>query len=514
MSAYGTGHPWRTRGHQSNGYRSNDSGRGKGRGNALPTSRPGQPWRGRSEPPQRPPSPPLGPVLTTWSTKDLAASDGPGERPAKITDCECIASYSWLNEKEPTILVPGKPPTWTPLHAAVPLKEDSGTYFRDPNAARYPSYPIEPAVRALLAEHEGFPTTSIDVFGCGSTIGNLLRFIQRDTKPFRFLVEMVGNTVFFVRRENSPTETIPDVRGYGHSFPEAYTTWDADVKGSEFHQRIIRYKFGGLSFLVRFESDGYQKDLVSDPEPGEPEQPSLSQTTANIDEPIPASFDTLLAVTSLDMKPSLPAKELTIKTGGRRIPQEAVFELKTRSAWRKDHDLLSDQIARLWVRQIPNFIVAYHKSGSFEDIRIRNVRKEIDAWELLNQHNLRLLTALIRKIIGFAKSSDSERLEVRCVDHDVLEIREQADRYATLLPHIKAHWVEGEKPRQFEGGLGKVAGHDVSHEKEREQEAGSDDGWLSAEEKLRDWDNGSDTSEPDFTACSAEGCGYCGHCSY
>jgi len=29
------------------------------------------------------------------------------------------------------------------------------------------------------------------------------------------------------------------------------------MAGSESYQRIIRYAFGGLYFLVRFESDGY-----------------------------------------------------------------------------------------------------------------------------------------------------------------------------------------------------------------------------------------------------------------
>jgi hypothetical protein len=43
------------------------------------------------------------------------------------------------------------------------------------------------------------------------------------TKPFRFDVDLIGDTVFFVRRENSPTGVIKDVRGYGHTFPENIT---------------------------------------------------------------------------------------------------------------------------------------------------------------------------------------------------------------------------------------------------------------------------------------------------
>lgn len=104
-----------------------------------------------------------------------------------------------------------------------------------------------------------FSLDDVDVFGCGSTLGNLLRFARKFKHSFKFEVDVVGKTVFFVRRENSPTEVLHDVKGYGHSFPEAYTTWDADVKNSESHQRLVQYSFGGLNMIVRSESDGYFK---------------------------------------------------------------------------------------------------------------------------------------------------------------------------------------------------------------------------------------------------------------
>jgi len=55
------------------------------------------------------------------------------------------------------------------------LDEDSGEYFRDPNAARDPHFPVEPAIRAVFASHPDFKVAAIDIVGCGSTIGNLLR---------------------------------------------------------------------------------------------------------------------------------------------------------------------------------------------------------------------------------------------------------------------------------------------------------------------------------------------------
>ena len=58
----------------------------------------------------RPPSPPLGPVLATLNDADLANPSDLYECPAKISSCKDVASYNWLNEQEPTILVPGLQP--------------------------------------------------------------------------------------------------------------------------------------------------------------------------------------------------------------------------------------------------------------------------------------------------------------------------------------------------------------------------------------------------------------------
>lgn len=59
---------------------------------------------------QRPPSPPLGPLLQTLSEANLLAADQAqsscGE-PAEITECAYVASFNWLDRDEPTILIPG-----------------------------------------------------------------------------------------------------------------------------------------------------------------------------------------------------------------------------------------------------------------------------------------------------------------------------------------------------------------------------------------------------------------------
>lgn len=83
---------------------------------------------------------------------------------AKITIVQDVASYNWIKASGPTIIVPGvfmtkwnregKIPNestrmtrkWTPSTRTTPLAEDNpkDTYYRGPNAAYFPTYPMEP----------------------------------------------------------------------------------------------------------------------------------------------------------------------------------------------------------------------------------------------------------------------------------------------------------------------------------------------------------------------------------
>jgi hypothetical protein len=73
--------------------------------------------------------------------------------------------------------------------------------------------------------------SKFDIVGCGSTLGNLFCFCERIDKDFRFDIDCVKNTVFFIRKKSSFTALIPDIYKYKHAFPEAYTMWEPEVKG-------------------------------------------------------------------------------------------------------------------------------------------------------------------------------------------------------------------------------------------------------------------------------------------
>jgi len=52
---------------------------------------------------------PLGPCLSTITHDDLHIGPGFDRASASIDSCEYMASYSWMNAKSATIMVPGEP---------------------------------------------------------------------------------------------------------------------------------------------------------------------------------------------------------------------------------------------------------------------------------------------------------------------------------------------------------------------------------------------------------------------
>ena len=331
------------------------------------------------------------------------------------------------------------------------LPEDSGEYFRDPNAARYPKSPVEPGIRALLKMRPDFDLRALDVVACGSTLGNLLRFARSIDWNFRLDVELVEDTLFLIRKEHSPTELIDDVRGFGHTFPETNTSWNKQVKGSVSHQRLISYSIGELKCLVRSESDGYLEDLVEAPPPENAKNGAVKKAgeNKNLETCAAAQLVNQASVSGLsDALDSFLVQEtltesstsqLSMQVQGFPIPQKAVFDLKTRSAKRELE--MEEILPRLWVNQTPNLIVGYHKSGLFDDIRIEAVQGRINEWEAQNGKEINRLIATLQKIMAALRASDRKRLEIVRLGVDSLDIRERTDGDQRVVPSdLEALW--------------------------------------------------------------------------
>jgi len=352
-------------------------------------------------------------------------------------------------------------------------------------------------VQAILESESTFPTSDIDIFACGSTMGNLMRFARSTGKTFRFSIEVVGNTLFFIRKENDPREVIKDVRGFGHSFPEAYTAWEKEVKGSESHQRMVQYTFGGFTCLMRFECDGYLRDssIIR-----ETQDSNKTSDAGELSQAFEAAF---VSQTVPDME-----DVLEIKAGGCEVPQSSIFDLKTRSGRYKTEIDMSDFLPVLWLKQIPNFIVAYHDgAGLFRDIRVQDIRHELRTWEEENKEAIKRLVLLLQKITEIAKRDERGLLDVYCPS-DRLEIRRQYGDGSYSMPHsLRAEWE----------GSAKEADNVSSPDESIDTLVESGGVKLSGQggyDFSYDSDYDSEDGDKDFTACSVDSCGYCGTCSY
>ncbi|KAG7112294.1 hypothetical protein HYQ45_016309 [Verticillium longisporum] len=248
---------------------------------------------------------------------------------------------------------------------------------------------MEPAIESILLTRPSLAavsSTPIDIVACGSTLGNLLRFTSGDDKAFRMLVNVVGSIVHLIRREKSPKETIDDIRGYGHTFPDAYTTLNREARGSASHQRILSYCFGDKAAATRTGLASLAAE----------ESTTVTSGHSRVE-------DLAASLSTAAISPAIPVDgPLTIKPAGRAIPQRAMFDLKTRSIKSMDVDHLAKELPRLYLCQTPNFIIAHHTSGVFKNVTIRDVRSRLSEWDAASAEPLGLLAVLLRRVLVLA----------------------------------------------------------------------------------------------------------------
>ncbi|KAI9687226.1 MAG: hypothetical protein M1822_002269 [Bathelium mastoideum] len=267
---------------------------------------------------------------------------------------------------------------------------DSGMRYIDQNAARNPTFPLEPLFRALFTLKPEYEIGNIDLVTDRNNVRKLLRFVKGSSEAFRFEVEIAGGkTALFTRNEDKATEMIQGFKGYGHNFESAYTKKSS---GSTGHHRVVSYKFGDLRCIVRHETDGYIDDAHG------------SATTTSTAKGNDDLSDLLEALSISQSGPgSGPLSGLSIESGGEAVDWSTVLEIKTRAISRElDMDETTSQ---LWVSQTPNLVVGYHRNGVFNDVRPRDMKQNIRNWEAANQKDLSSLACLMKKIITVVKCS-------------------------------------------------------------------------------------------------------------
>jgi hypothetical protein len=251
--------------------------------------------------------------------------------------------------------------------------------------------------------------------------------------------------------------------------------WQDGVENSASHQRVISYDFSGLKCLVRFEADGYLEEEL-----GKEGKEEVSELTRH----------------ESRTRGALAIDGISVRTGGRLIPQHAVLELHTRGSHKREEDHVSDTLPRLWLAQIPFLVIAFHKWGLFEpeDIMVKDVRKDIEEFGESNQELLHKLHRLLEKLVSLARDPGFGKYEVCVQKPGVLEIRKQGGVVSSpLASPLTWIWTD-------EDGSG--------------SESDSSGVLVGAEDAKAYFSDGDDDDFPeDFTACS-ESCDYCGQCKY
>jgi hypothetical protein len=288
----------------------------------------------------------------------------------------------------------GSPPIWTPKPPGTRLNPDTGLVYIDQNAYLNPDSPLEPLFRAVYAMHTGFDATGIDIVTDRNNLRKLLQFVVGASNDFRIEIENINGITLFTRFEENTSEFIQtgDFRGFGHQFEDNYTTWPMGTEGSIGHHRIIRYKFAGLSCLVRFQvdtciPDGYAASLAS-----------------NLSEP----------VARRGFNEEENVSKINTINGGSLVAQSSIAEIKTRAASRQLD--MSDVLPQLWFSDTQQLIVGYHKGGRFDDRDVKELDmiRTLEDWERTNAKSLAKLGELLKIIVAAAKKAEDGRFSVVC----------------------------------------------------------------------------------------------------
>ncbi|KAF2788269.1 geranylgeranyl pyrophosphate synthetase [Melanomma pulvis-pyrius CBS 109.77] len=372
-------------------------------------------------------------VVAEISRRDLEKFNTPSD--ASITNTQHLCSYNWKKRSVPTIVVPGIPPLWVPFKGSRQLKKDSGLVFIDQNADRHPSCPLEPLFRALYLTNPNFDIDSVDVVTDRNNLRKLLGFVNPDSaknglEPFTIKVEMSRGTALFCRQEPSTREFINarEFRGYGHEFEKAYTK--AGISDSSGHHRIISYRFGGLNFIVRHETDGYiNKEMPSDGKRSDKDS-------------LAALLDSLsLSSSAAPSRAPLPSEsKLVIEQEGSMVPLNSTLEIKTRVSHKRIP--FHEVAAQLWVSQTPNLVRAYHARGRFQEAELEEVSAKLAKWEKDNQEHLRRLAALIAEIIKCVQGCGGRAVVRYDATKDKMVLSQMNDGGKMLPEDIYSKWMD------------------------------------------------------------------------
>jgi hypothetical protein len=332
-----------------------------------------------------------------------------------LTNYQQVASYNWTEKQVPTILVPGRPPKWSPPSLPTTLQNDKGQVFINQNGARSsnPMAPIFSALQVMYPDQslrDVCDMRSVDLITDRSNLRKLCYFASGQVRQgFRIDVEIVEQTMVFTRREERNTFVCKGdkLAGYGHEFEKNFLEYEKSVEGSTGHHQVAAYDIGGMKWMVRFEVDGYL---------GSEEQGN----------------DLNLAIQNLkiDTEPTVIQKVLgiTVIQKSSAVPPESILEVKTG----KESSMKKQQwMQQAYFSQTKNLIgarVGLNGVLTEENIHKVDLTHDLQSWERdeKNQRVLRSVVGIIGRIRTLVDGMKGKKAALWChrQSKDVIHVHE------------------------------------------------------------------------------------------
>ncbi|KAI0250395.1 hypothetical protein BJV78DRAFT_1376454 [Lactifluus subvellereus] len=335
---------------------------------SSPNTRARRGGSGPAAPPGFPPGADIKEGLDTSKIKTITAPARPRAPTAlPIANVKYLASYNWDNTERSTIVVPGSPPQWTGCALPFTLQPDDGSNFIDQNNARSSEYPMLPLFTAADAIHGkkapvDWPT--VDIITDRNGLRKLLRWLSpsagKDVRDFRIDVDLIGTKTILLGRWEDRMHHPPTGRSFGFAF-EAATTRPAPGCPSSGHHRAITYDMHDMKMIVRFEVDACL-----------PTDAGSARLRKLLIRSVLPRRRQRLSMTCMDLLGSAPAttkKPINVVRAGTQVPQEALVEVASRSAYFVDQLDWNELYPQLAISQTHEFRLGVHERGTFTQLR-------------------------------------------------------------------------------------------------------------------------------------------------
>ncbi|OAG12103.1 uncharacterized protein CC84DRAFT_67352 [Paraphaeosphaeria sporulosa] len=338
-------------------------------------------------------------LVHTVSANEFALNDA---IVSSVSGCETLCSYNWLKDGS-GIVVPGGPPQWNPQPLPCTLPKDAGYSLEDAKAAKLPTYPYEPAFRALATMNPSTKFDDIDIVTRRNSLRKLLDFAAgKAIDPFRMDLHMVNDTLFISRKEASAAFMIHGAHnsGHGHNFETRFTKPGNGLNQSHSHHRVVRYLLGHLNCVVQFEVDAYYDD-----DDGRHSGPSQPQ------DPVEDAVASMANLSTRHARGSaFLAGAINVIHEGDLVDPAKLAELKLYGKNRRD------PMPQIWFSRTPYLIEGRHVEGEVRSIRCTHVEAQFGTWEKDHQQALRKLVSLLDLLKSIVSGTENRSAILLCTD--------------------------------------------------------------------------------------------------